>query len=70
MKRARRTELGRIRKVLVAEYHKLSAVLCDDWPEKRIIQDAPDRTEVGQAFDKVSDAINCLNRELGRPENS
>lgn len=71
MKRARRTELNRIRRVLVIEYHKLSDVICDGWPEKqRTKQAVHDRPEVEQAFDNVSDAINCLNRELGRPEDS
>ena len=83
-KRKRKTEINRIRTRITAEYHALSTVICDDRikpktgggevvmlpegvkPENVIILEP----ELDKAFDLLSDAINCLNREVGRKENS
>lgn len=69
MKRARRTALSRIRKALVKEYHKLSDVMVEDYPKVMRPGDPDPHPELSTAFGQVSDAINCLNRELGYPEN-
>jgi hypothetical protein len=85
-KRKRKAEINRIRTAITVEYHALSTVLCDDritirakdhtgeavllpegmTPDQVIIREP----ELDMAFDLLSNAINCLNREVGRKENS
>lgn len=83
-KRKRKAELNRIRKAITVEYHALSTVMCDDMitpkpggggivklpegmtPDQVVVLEP----ELDKAIDLLSDAINCLNREVGRKENS
>lgn len=80
--RKRRAALNHVRKQVTIQYHALSAVSCDDRISTRA-DELPDLTgmdetelmaaaqdEIGNAVDLLSDAINCLNRELGRKEDS
>ena len=67
--RQRRACLNHIRKQLTIQYHALSAQACDDRISDRYGQGEPPN-ELSKGCALVSDAINCLNRELGRKENS
>ncbi len=84
--RKRRAALNTIRKQITIQYHALSHVAMDDMissrpkpgageivvlpegmtPNQVIVK--PDELTAGVRL--LSDAINCLNRELGRRENS
>ena len=85
-KPSRRATLNRIRKALTDQYHAMSTVACDDRIQPKEAKDAgkvtmlpdgmtPDQViirepQLDEAITLVSAAINCLNRELGRKENT
>lgn len=68
-KRDRRKELTRIRKAITSEYHALSTVSLNDRIGDHWGLGEPPN-EISKSIELMSDAINCLNRELGRKENS
>jgi len=70
--RHRRATLNLIRKQVTIQYHALSALSLDDRirPDGKFIGQAEPPNEIGKGVDLLSDAINCMNRELGRKENS
>lgn len=71
MKRKRRIKLNLIRRALIVQYHTIGEVLTEDTvtDDKGRIINRPD-SEIDAAFREVDEAINCINRELGIPENS
>ena len=68
-KKARAAALRRIRLAITEQFHELSTVSCNDRIGDKFGTSEPP-CEVSTAIDHLSDAINCLNRECGRRENS
>ncbi len=84
-KPSRKATLNKLRKELIDTYHALSTVSCNDRistrkPGKILLVDPtakqPDvelmahESQLDEAITLVSAAINCINREVGRKENS
>ena len=61
--RKRRSALNHIRKQITIQYHALSGVSCDDRISGRHGTGEPPN-ELSKGIELLSDAINCLNREL------
>lgn len=70
--RTRRATLNQIRKQIIIQYHCLSDQALNDRirPDGRMIGTGEPPNELTKGVSLLSEAINCINRELGRKEDT